>query len=369
MNNRVREYRLRAGYSQAELASFAGVSRQSVSLVETGQSVPSALVALRLARALGTTVEHLFGEEPTLPEHTEPSASGLGDTPAPGDRVILCQTGTAGRFVRRLDWPAIDLWPTARATGVVKERIAAGAVSVMRKEPDTWNPTVLVAGCDIGIGLLTAAAHSRAGQDGILAWRIADNRLALHELNLGLVNVAAVHGPAPDRAQAEWRMDALPGIVRVHFAGWRMGWVTRPGAGFAGAGDFACRRFRLVNRPPGAGARALLDVELNRAGVSPADVPGYEWRASGHLQVAHAVAEGGADAGIAMESAAVRFGLTFLPLQEECCDLWIPTRELLQDPVQRLLDVLATDAFRGDLAGFGPYDVQRTGERMGEIRS
>ena len=49
------------GFSQQQLASMAGVSRQAVSAVESGHSDPSLRVALALAQALGLSVEELFG--------------------------------------------------------------------------------------------------------------------------------------------------------------------------------------------------------------------------------------------------------------------------------------------------------------------
>src|SRR6516164_2635065 len=49
------------GFSQLQLASMAGVSRQAVSALESGHSDPSLRVALALAQALGMTVEELFG--------------------------------------------------------------------------------------------------------------------------------------------------------------------------------------------------------------------------------------------------------------------------------------------------------------------
>jgi len=46
--------------SQGELAAAAGVSRQTVSSIETGQYVPSALLAFRLARVLEAPIDGLF---------------------------------------------------------------------------------------------------------------------------------------------------------------------------------------------------------------------------------------------------------------------------------------------------------------------
>ncbi|MGB2720319.1 MAG: helix-turn-helix transcriptional regulator [Rhodococcus sp. (in: high G+C Gram-positive bacteria)] len=61
--NEVREHRKAARLTQAELGKVCGVSRQSIVSVEGGDYAPSVYLALKLARALGTTVEILFGDE------------------------------------------------------------------------------------------------------------------------------------------------------------------------------------------------------------------------------------------------------------------------------------------------------------------
>ena len=57
----LREARAKAGLTQLELAELIGVSRKTINTVENGVFIPSTLLALKLARALGTTVEKLFG--------------------------------------------------------------------------------------------------------------------------------------------------------------------------------------------------------------------------------------------------------------------------------------------------------------------
>ena len=58
--NRLKEKRAALGLTQAELAERCGVTRKTVNTVENGVFVPSALLALKLARALGEPVEALF---------------------------------------------------------------------------------------------------------------------------------------------------------------------------------------------------------------------------------------------------------------------------------------------------------------------
>ena len=58
--NRLKERRTELGFTQAELAEKVGVTRKTVNTVENGVFTPSTTLALKLARALETTVEALF---------------------------------------------------------------------------------------------------------------------------------------------------------------------------------------------------------------------------------------------------------------------------------------------------------------------
>ena len=58
--NPVRARRRDQRITQAELAAAVGVSRQTVVSVEKGDYAPSVYLALKVARALGSTVEELF---------------------------------------------------------------------------------------------------------------------------------------------------------------------------------------------------------------------------------------------------------------------------------------------------------------------
>ena len=58
--SRLKEVRTAAGLTQAELAEMVQVSRKTINTVENGVFIPSTLLALKLAEALGTKVEKLF---------------------------------------------------------------------------------------------------------------------------------------------------------------------------------------------------------------------------------------------------------------------------------------------------------------------
>ena len=60
LRNRLKERRTELGLTQAELAARVSVSRKTINTVENGVFVPSTILALRLAAALGRKVEELF---------------------------------------------------------------------------------------------------------------------------------------------------------------------------------------------------------------------------------------------------------------------------------------------------------------------
>ncbi len=60
LRNRLREVRLETGLSQAQLAEMVGVSRNTISSIETGQFNPTAKLALIICIALDRKFEELF---------------------------------------------------------------------------------------------------------------------------------------------------------------------------------------------------------------------------------------------------------------------------------------------------------------------
>ena len=60
LKNRLKEARTEAGMSQGQLAEAVGVSRNTISSIETGQFSPTAKLALILCIALDLKFEELF---------------------------------------------------------------------------------------------------------------------------------------------------------------------------------------------------------------------------------------------------------------------------------------------------------------------
>ena len=60
LENRLKEYRAHLGINQSDMGKLAGVSRQTISLIEKGDYSPSVTLALKLAKICQVTVEDIF---------------------------------------------------------------------------------------------------------------------------------------------------------------------------------------------------------------------------------------------------------------------------------------------------------------------
>ena len=363
---RLRLARQARGLSQQQLAGVAGVTRQAVSAVESGHSDPSLRVALGLARALGMTVEELFGPgdlgDPVL---ARPVAAVSG----PGSRVALATVGdTFVALPQDADTAArLGFGPAGGLT------VSQGGDQIAVRPIGPPRPTVVVAGCDPALPLLETPL-ALLDPPLAFAWWPCGSGEALRLAAAGLVHAAGVHRAEPasppeppgdphDGTDTKAVADIPGGTEVVGFASWREGLVVRRGAQVRGLDDVARQGLRLVNREPGAQARVLLDRERLRLGLDPAGLPGYGSRAAGHLQVAAAIVGGLADAGVSSEPAALAYGLDFIPLAAERFDLVLPAKHAASREVQGLLKVLTSPWLLAQLASLPGYDAARCGER------
>ncbi len=62
MNEKLKDLRDYHGISQSELARRIGVGKTTISEIERGDRLPNVLTAIRIAWALETTVEEIWGD-------------------------------------------------------------------------------------------------------------------------------------------------------------------------------------------------------------------------------------------------------------------------------------------------------------------
>src|SRR6267378_2693011 len=262
LHNNLKVLRLRLGLNQQELARRAGVTRQTISGVESGLYLPSTLVALRLARALGCRVEDLLW--------LEEEAASLDVVPAASvpvgcaSRLLLARVG--------------DRWiahPLSGDQTLRTELLPADAEG--RLEPGhTRMPTRLLEDVDT------------------------------------LAHTVVVAGCTPDRA-----------AVLITLGVWEEGLVVRPGnpRHVRTVADLAQPGMTIVNREPGSGARQLLEHALHNERIPLTAVHGVDHVVFSHMDVGREVWAGRAEAGVSAAAIATAFGLGFVPLQQVRYDI------------------------------------------------
>jgi putative molybdopterin biosynthesis protein len=156
---------------------------------------------------------------------------------------------------------------------------------------------------------------------------------------------------------------AMPGmpIILMEWARRRQGLVLPAGnpAGVTGVGNLA--GLRIIGRQPNAGSRLLFDHVLEAGGVEPASLNFVNPPARSETDVAVSVADGKADAGLAIEAAALQLRLAFVPLAQERYDLLTWRRDYFEPPMQRLLAFTRTPSFERRAEELGGYDVSALG--------
>jgi putative molybdopterin biosynthesis protein len=361
--------RRKRGISAIQLAATVGVKRQTIYAMEAGTYVPNTAVALRLARALDSTVEDLFslaGTEapPDLLSQQATLLPGSASLQA-GQAVQLCQVDKQLMACAPSPLP----WYLPATDAVVFEaprRNGRTGVQTFRTDGD-FAGRILVAGCDPGISVLSRHAQA-AGIELVLAHRNSSQSLAL--LKEGCIHVAGTH--LRDESSGEsnlpeiGRLFAKNSVAVISFAVWEEGLLTAAGnpKSIRGVEDLARKDVSIVNREKGAGSRALLDSRLKRLRVKGTQIRGYESFAPGHLPAAWQVQSGTVDCCVATRAAARLFGLHFIPLASERYDLAIRKRHLELPRIQNLLDMLSRSDFRRELEGLGGYDTSVAGQRV-----
>ncbi len=126
--------------------------------------------------------------------------------------------------------------------------------------------------------------------------------------------------------------------------------------------DIAKNGVRYVNRQKGSGTRVLMDYLCEQYAVNVSDIYGYEREELTHTSVAAQIANGSADAGMGIYSAAQLYDLDFLPICIEEYDLIIPDHAWETPVVQQLIATLKSPAFREKMLTMGGYTVDHPGE-------
>lgn len=344
LSNRVRSRRLAHGWSQAELAERAGISRTAISAIEVQRLVPSVNAALALARELGCTVEELFGS-------SEISTVSHWAWSPPHPEWRYWRAEVRGRLML---YPVDMSGPTSG----LPHDARGDDTSMTSEQGQLAARTLVVACCDPAVGLLSNVYNRRTGFRLIAIPR--SSRASLDLLAEGLVHVAGLHLSTESKDEnarvVKEHLASTHRLLRV--ANWQEGLAVTRAEHSHSVRTIVGSKLRWVGREPGSAARQCMD-ELLDGRTSPRRI------ARGHRGVAEAIHAGWADVGVCLRLTCEEAGLNFLSLREEIFEFCFPATSEADPRIQALLRVVRSDEYRRllmDLPGYALLD-------SGELRS
>jgi putative molybdopterin biosynthesis protein len=224
----------------------------------------------------------------------------------------------------------------------------------------------------------TAPPIIAGSHDPLLEWAVRDSRCGLAILacgsSAGLDRLA--QGKAAIAAM-HW-LDTATGEYNVPLVRERMGasdfvvieWARRTQGLLLPAGnplrikslaDLPKKRARVAPRQPESGSHHLFVHLLAQAKIDYGSLNWLSRVSVAETDLAAAVHEGTADAGVAIEAAARAQELAFIPLAVERLDLVLRRRDYFEPSIQSLLAFVPTERFRTQAKSMGGYDVAATG--------
>ena len=233
----------------------------------------------------------------------------------------------------------------------------AGGVETLQPRPricaGSHDPLLDWALREAGTGLAVSFGGSLAG---------------LEQMAKGQAQMAGLHLPeAGGEGPSGWNVGhlerALPGqpVVLIEWARRQQGLIVPPGnpLELGGIADLGGRR--VIGRQREAGAFVLLERLLGEAGLGAGDLEFAEVPALTEADVAVAVGEGRADAGLGIATAAHQARLGFVPLVEERYDIAVWRAAYFAEPMQKLLAFARTPRFAERAKALTGYDVSGLG--------
>ena len=278
----------------------------------------------------------------------------LGQGRLPGTRIT-------GRWVfsRR----QVRDWIEASSRQVLAQGQAGDAATVPTVEP---NHLIIVGADDLLLQVIQREFNRR--HPALLVTSAAMNSVAgIAAVRERRAHVAGVHLLDPDRGeynrpQVAAAFDGARALL-VTLAYRHVGLMVPRGnpRRVAGLADVVRLRLRLASREAGSGVRVLQDHLLRELKLGKRRLAGAEMTLATHLEVATAVAEGRADAGIGTLGPSLSFGLEFIPLAWERYDLVTTDEAFYHRPTQAFFEMIKSDWLRQLVATLPGYEARETG--------
>ncbi|WP_421620651.1 substrate-binding domain-containing protein [Alkalilimnicola ehrlichii] len=215
-------------------------------------------------------------------------------------------------------------------------------------------------------------------QDPLLDWALRESRTGLATLCRGSADgvrrllegeamAAGMHILDPESGDynvpARLGLGGMRDLVIIRWARRRQGLLLAPGnpKGIHALADLIRPGLRIAHRQSEAGADTLFRWLLDQAGIDRARLNLTQHPALSEDDLALSVRQGEADTGVAVEAAARRHGLDFIPLHWECFDLAMRRRSYFEPPVQALIRFAGDPRLQAHADEMQGYDLSELG--------
>jgi putative molybdopterin biosynthesis protein len=231
-----------------------------------------------------------------------------------------------------------------------------------------------------------APAVIAGSSDPLLEWAVRESRCGLATMTYGSMDGidrllageacgAAMHIPAASRGSVEAgdRNSVVARDRLSHLDCVLLQWAKREqGLVIAAKNplkiksihDLLKPKVRVIVRQPGAGSYLLFLQLLKDAGIDPDKLRYVQPAAQTESDVAAAILDGRADAGLAVRAVAQQFHLDFIPLTTERLDLAILRASYFDPPLQTLFTFTRRPLFQRYAKSLAGYDISDLGTVM-----
>lgn len=232
-----------------------------------------------------------------------------------------------------------------------------------------------------------APAVIAGSSDPLLEWAVRESRCGLATMTYGSMDgvdrliagsacAAAMHIPAAPGGVEGRREDRNVALARDRFSHLDcvlLEWAKREQGLVVAAGnplkigklaDLRKPKIRVIPRQQGAGSYLLFLQLLGEAGINPDQLKYVQPTAQTETDIASAILDGRADAGLAVRAVARQFHLDFIPLTIERLDIAVLRPSYFDVPWQTLVEFAHKPVFQRYAKTLAGYDIGDLGKVM-----
>jgi putative molybdopterin biosynthesis protein len=253
----------------------------------------------------------------------------------------------------------IDEWIEANAKAGLKQA---------RKKSSQISGAILASGSNDPVLDMLLTATKKSHPDFYIFSANTGSVHGLQALNSGLTDVALSHLYDADSGEynipylSKYLPDIKPVVVNLFSRDLGFLFPTGKSNEISGFENLGGKQVKFINRQRGSGTRLLLDYHLQKLGITPDEIDGYEKEVYTHFEVGLAILSGEAVVGIASAAIGKLLGLSFAPIISECFDMIIDQATYFQPGIQAFMETLQSEAFRNRVEKIGGYDFTNSGK-------